>query len=274
MARTQQEIFDKMLLDKANEPSLSTLNSTSATAIWRLILWVCAGGIYALELLLDAFKIEINTKVAEAQIGNASWYRNKILAFQFGDNLIFSNGIYAYPTLDDVKKIIKRCAVDEAVDLLVGGVLRVKVAKLDGATLTQLTVTELSALAAYIKKIRFAGTKFQLFSNNGDLLKIAYQIYFDPIIPQATIKANVEIVIKNYISNLPFNGELMVSKLTDELQKIEGVIDVVFLNAASKYAVGDGYGPFTRVKIAVGGYFQISTQAGETLNDLIQYIEQ
>ena len=138
MARTQQQIFDSMLAVKDTEPSLSTLNSTSATAIWRLILWVCAGGIYALELLFDAFKIEIDTKAAAAQIGNAAWYRNQILAFQFGDDLTFANGIYAYATLDESKKIVKRCAVDEAVDLTVGGVLRVKVAKASGANVVQL----------------------------------------------------------------------------------------------------------------------------------------
>jgi len=271
MARTQTEIFNSLLAAKTAETTLNTFTSTSATALWRLMLWVCAGGIYALELLFDVFKTEVDTKAAAAQVGNAAWYRNKILAFQFGDALTFSNNVYTYAVLDTTKQIIKRCAVNEAVDLTVGGILTVKVAKLSGTNLVELTTPEKDALASYLKKIRFAGTKFQIFSNNGDVLKIAFQIYFDPIIPLTTIKTNVEAAINNYIANLPFNGELLISKLTDEIQKVESVVDVVFVSAASKFSAGDAYESFTRTKIGGGGYFKISTATGETLNDLLNY---
>ena len=274
MARTQTEIYNSLLAQKAAETTLNVFNSTSATALWRLILWVCAAGITALELVFDAFKIEVNTKAAAAQVGNAAWYRNRIFDFQYGDNLVFQSGIYRYATIDETKKIVKRCAVDEAVDLTIGGVLRVKVAKESSGNLTELTSPEKDALASYIKKIRFAGTKFQIFSNNGDVLKVSFQVYFDPIIPLTTVKTNVETAVTNYVANLPFNGELLISKLTDEIQKIDGVVDVVFVTAASKFSTGDAYETFTRTKIAGGGYFHISTTTGETLNDLITYIAQ
>ncbi len=272
MARTQEEIYSIMLAVKNTETSLNIFNSISNTAIWRLMLWICAGGIHYLEILLDVFKSEVDAKVAAAQVANTAWYRLKILDFQFGDSLVFANNVYSYATIDDNKKIIKRCAVNEAIDLTVGGVLTVKVAKLSGTNLVELTTPEKDALASYIKKIRIAGTHFQILSNNGDILKISYSIYFDPIIPLTTVKENVEIAINNYISNLPFNGELLISKLTDEIQKIKGVVDVVFVEAASKFSFNDAYQTFTRTKIAGGGYFKISTATGETLSDLINYI--
>ena len=274
MARTQTEIYNSLLAAKNTEGVLAVFNSTSATALWRLLLWVCASGIAGLELLFDAFKSEVDTKAAAAQVGNAQWYRDHIFSFQFGDNLVFSNGIYSYAVLDATKKIVKRCAVDETIDLTVGGVLRIKVAKEIGGNLTELTTPEKDALAAYVKKIRFAGTKFQLFSNNGDILKVAFQVYYDPIIPVTTVKTNVETAISNYVANLPFNGQLLISKLTDVIQTIDGIVDVVFVSAASKFSAGDAYQIFTRTQIAGGGYFRVSTTTGETLNDTIQYIVQ
>ena len=271
MARTSAQIFDNMVAAKNAEPSLAGLTSNSATAFWRLIFWVCANAIAVLELAWDAFKITVQSLLDAQAVGNVDWYRKQILAFQYGDSLVFLNDKYQYAALDATKKIIARCAIIEANDPSVGAVLRVKVAKSNGSNLTALSNTELTALESYMSKIRFAGTRYQLFSNNGDILKIGLKIYFDPIIPQATIQVNIEATIQNYIKNLPFNGELMIIKLIDALQLIDGVKDIEFLNAASKFSTGDAYQTFTRVKIADGGYFQISTASSETLADTVLY---
>jgi hypothetical protein len=271
MARTQTEVFNTMLAAKAVESSLSRLTSQATTAIWRLILWVCAGAISFFEGLHDQFKTDVQTQIDSQQVGNLYWYQQQILNFQLGDNLVFSGGKYRYAVIDAAKKIVARCAILEENDPSVGANLRVKVAKANGTDLVALTNTELTALTSYLLKIRFAGTRFQLFTNNGDVLRIALKIYYDPIIGLDTIKINVEKAINDYIQNLEFDGQLAIIKLIDALQKITGVLDVELLNAASKFSAGDAYQSFTRVKVAGGGYFKISTTSGETLADTLSY---
>lgn len=129
MARTAAQIFEDMVTAKNAETSLADLNSTSATAFWRLVFWVCANGIAVLETLWDAFKVAIQSLLDSQQVGNVDWYRKQILAFQYGDSLVFLNDKYQYSTIEDTHKIIARCAIVESNDPSVGAVLRVKVAK-------------------------------------------------------------------------------------------------------------------------------------------------
>ncbi|MBL7813401.1 MAG: hypothetical protein JNL70_00245 [Saprospiraceae bacterium] len=275
MARTQQAVFDAIKASITAEPLLVNVGTNlSKTSILGLFVWLVAGAIVVVETGFDAFKLEVQALGAAAQVGNLAWYRAKILAFQYGDNLTFINNIYQYATIDATKQIIKRCSIEETSDLQIGGVMRIKVAKLDGTNLVELTTPEKNALTSYINKVRFAGAHYQLFSNNGDILKVSFQVYYDPIIPLSTVKTNVEKAITDYVANLPFNGKLVISLLTDQIQLVEGVTDVVFVSAASKFSAGDAYESFTRFKVAGGGYFRISTTSTETLNDTIQYIAQ
>jgi hypothetical protein len=271
MARTKEEIYNSMLAAKTADTTLNAvLTSLSNTAIYRLMLWVIAETHYYFETLFDAFKVEVEDLALAAQVGNARWYRTIVLNFQYGDNLVLIGDKYQYATIDATKKIVARCAIEE----MPNSAIRIKVAKLDGNNLVALTNSEQNALISYVKKVRFAGTRFQIFSNNGDQLKIGFDIYFDPIITQSTVKTNVENTIKNYVSNLPFNGELVVTKLIDEIQKIDGVNDVIFTEGAYRFSSSDPYTPITRNAIATGGFFTISATTGETLNDTINYIAQ
>jgi hypothetical protein len=269
MARTQQEIYDSIKTEMtANVLTLPLVANMSKTNLTGLLAWIVAGVMVSLEIIFDAFKVEVDDNVKAAQVGNSLWYKNRVLEFQLGDVLTLVNSKYIYNPLDITKRIIARCAVEERND----STLRIKVAKLNGTTLQALNIAELNALISYIKKIRFAGVRFQVMSNNGDILKVYFQIYYDPIIDPALIKTNVEKAINDYILNLPFNGELQLSSLTDEVQKVVGVTDVVLVSAASKFAVSDAFETINRKVIAIGGYFKISTILGETLDDTITYI--
>ena len=269
MARDKTEIYQQMVDETGAEPLLNSwYQNPSKTAIWRLWLWVVASGVYLLELIFDQFKTDVDTLAKAAQVGNAPWYRSRIFEFQYTDSLVLVGDKYQYTAIDETKKIVKRCAIEEKTN----GKLRVKVAKLTGQNLVALDNSETQALISYLKKVRFAGVLFEIFSNNGDQLKINFQIYFDPIKPQSIIQPLAEKTIKDFVSNLPFDGELVVTKLIDDLQKIEGINDVIFTGGASRFSVLDAYQPIVRAVVAVGGYFTISTQSGETLADTITYI--
>jgi hypothetical protein len=268
MARTPQEIFLTMESAKNADPKLQGLTSTSQTALWRLMLWLVAVVQSHLEDLYDAFKMEVLQIAATAQVANLAWYQSEILKLQLGDSLIFLNKRYQYATIDEAKKIVKRCVVIEDSN----GRLTVKVAKLNGVNLLPLSISEQQALVSYIKKIRVAGTRFVLISTNGDILKLTLSVYFDPIILQTTVQENVELAINNYIKNLPFNGEFLITHLVDNIQKVEGVKDVVIGNIASKYVASETYQNIVRSNVPIGGYYRISDAQNETLSDTITYI--
>ncbi len=265
MARTQVEIFGQ-ITNRIIE-TMPQLSNPSKTAIWRLIAWVIANAIHSLELIFDSFRLEIDETVVGAQVGNAAWYRNQVLLFQYGDEMSFIGTKYMYASIDAEKMIVKKCAIEERND----GSIRIKVAKDMNGNLASLNTDEVNALISYVKKIRFAGVRFQIFTNNGDILKIFATVYYDAIVPVAIVKRNVDATIKAYIQNLPFNGQLQLSLLVDAIQQLKGVSDIVITSAASKFSNQDSYINIERTVVAIGGYFNISTASGETLDDTITY---
>lgn len=248
------------------------LNSTSKVAVWRLWAYITAVAIYAHEVLWDIFKAELQAIAANAIVGTLPWYQSQVFAFQNGDPLVYNSatGKYGYAAIDTAKQIVKRCSITEQQD----GVLAFKVAKLSGGLPVALSGPEQISLAAYIHKVRFAGTRFTLISGAGDLLRITATIYYDGVIPVATIKANVEAAIAAYVGGLPFNGEFLLSRLVDTIQAVTGITDVVLVTAQTKQAAPDAYTTISRVHIPVYGYYQIDASTGNTLADTLTYIGQ
>lgn len=239
MVRSIAQIYDEIMTAKealsplgalapANDTAtalLAELTSGSRAAVWRLWAYVVAVAHHAHELLFDLFKKEVEGIIAAAPAGTARWYQAQMLAFQLGDALTFTNGKLGYAAIDPAKQIVKRCAVTERPD----GALLVKLAKLDGqgrpAPLDALA--ELAPAIGYAQKIKFAGTRLSVVSLAADRLRVGYEIFFDPISPEATVRANIAAAIEAYLENLPFNGRLSINALTDAIQRAEGVIDPV-----------------------------------------------
>lgn len=251
MARTVKQIYDALIAEKNNQATLNGLQpsvdsaqalltdvaSTSKVADWRLWLWVVATGIYILETLFDSHKAEVEAIAAAAIPGTARWYRDQALKFQFGYQLVYLNDKFQYSAIDTNAQIIKRAAVVES-----AGQVIIKVAKLVGSTVTPLSSQELAAFDSYINLIRYAGTNTLTVSKNPDLLKVAYTVYYDPqvLAPNGSLLSNpavftVHDAINNHLSNLPFNGELVLTTLTDEVQKAQGVKNPVLTLAQAKY---------------------------------------
>lgn len=265
MARTIQEIYDEMITEKVTmvqlntlEPNidnaqtlLSDLTTSSKVAIWRLMFFTLAVGIWTLEKLFDEHKVWIEARAQELIVGTAIWYRTKALEYQHGDALVWSDPIYKYATVNEAVQIVKLASVNE-----VGGQVLIKVAKLASGEPAPLTVPELTAFQAYMQKIKFAGVNMSCISRDPDLLKIYYRVYVDPLlinssgelISNTAIKP-VEDAINNYCKGLPFNGVFSVTELTDKIQAATGVINPVFESGDAKYgtnpyvALGDFYNP-------------------------------
>lgn len=250
--------------DSVNQLS-TDLNSGSKVSIWRLFVYLISLAHHTQQFLWDVFKIEIEEIVANAPTGTLPWYQLQILDFQYGDTLDFVNEKYIYSIIDESKKIVKLCAVEDRVD----GVVIMKVAKLINNLPTPLSAIEKTALEAYVSQIRFAGTKFSIISTAPDLLKFLGTVFYDPSIPLSIIQQNVEEAIDLYLKNLPFNGVFKINSLIDVIQAIEGVTDVTVDSIQAKYGAL-AYNLITRTYTAQAGYIDIDPVS--PLSNTLNYI--
>jgi len=152
------------------------------------------------------------------------------------------------------------------------------IAKIENDLPSVLQALELSTFKEYIKKVKFAGINIMVVSYSADLLQIYYKVYVDALLfaPDGSLLSNpsskpIEDVINQFIINLDFDGVFVPTKLTDEIQKIEGVNIPIFLSAQAKSGAFD-YEAFVDFYQPISGYFKID----ETfpLSTSIQYIVQ
>ncbi|MBC7399855.1 MAG: nucleotidyltransferase [Mucilaginibacter sp.] len=275
MARTIEEVYQTIITQKNNTAELGALNSTSKTAVYNLMCYVIAVVIVALENLFDLHKSENDAIIATLKPHTARWYRDKALNFQFGQDLT-EGGIYANVGLTSqniaAQKIIAQAAVTE-----VDGRLRIKVTKASGDDLVALSALQLTAFVAYMNKIKDAGVKVINDSLAADALKLTLDIWYNPLVLTSTgaridgsSTEPVKSAIKAYLKNTPFNGEFSNTKLTDELQKIDGVVFPVIKLSQAKY----GLFPFSGIDekyVPDAGYLRIA-DADLTIN-YRQYVQ-
>jgi len=275
MARSILNIYDAIIEEKntrssleglapPNETStqlLEDLNSNSKVAVWRLWAYITAVAIHVHEVFWDAFKIDIETIASKAPAGTSAWYQKKILEFQLGDNLEYLDTQYVYNPIDTTKRIITRAAITERGN----GLVIAKVAQGTQGSLIPLTTSEQDALSAYIFKIKFAGTRIVVFSGTADELTMNYDIYYDPIIQEDVLKENLTNAINKFLNeDLPFNGELSVTRFTDVLQQVDGVLDPIFLSGSSKQ--GSDTEDFTVSNIPAAGYYVLADDIENMFN--------
>lgn len=268
MARSIQDIQQLIYAQKAQEPALENLNSTSKVAIWRLWVYIISVAIWSLEKLFDLHRTDINKRLTELKPHTARWYRSKALAFQYGFSLSLESDKYNNQWLTDeqieASKIIKYSAVVESKN---EGRLIVKIAGEQGDTLQPITDVQRKSFEAYLQEIKDAGVRLSVVNYQPDVLHLQMKIVYDPLVldsnGQSITKATkpVEETIKSYLKRLPFNGELVLAHLIDALQQAEGVKIPHLVLAQSKNITSSGeYGAFETIeisKIPTAGYFTI-----------------
>lgn len=239
MARTivdiQKEIFDNIAADE----NLTELNSASKVAIWRLMVFVVAFSIWVLENLFDTHKKEVNDILETKFPHRASWYRYKALAFQHGFALITDTDKYDNTGFTDEQisnsKIIKYAAVTPN-----AGQIYIKIATETAGVLAPILPMQKQAFDAYIKEVADCGVKYLVVNHLPDILNLFLKIYRNPLVldqnGMSILNANypVQDAIKEYMKELPFNGELVLAHLVDKLQKVEGVVIPDIYNATSQ----------------------------------------
>ena len=210
MARSIQDIQQLIYAQKAQEPALASLNSTSKVAMWRLWVYIISVAIWSLEKLFDLHRKDINKRLTELKPHTARWYRSKALAFQYGFGLSFDSDKYNNQWLTEeqieASKIIKYSAVVESKN---EGRLIVKIAGEQGDTLQPITDAQRQSFEAYLQEIKDAGVRLSVVNYQPDILHLQMKIIYDPLVldsnGQSITKATkpVEETIKSYLKRLP-----------------------------------------------------------------------
>lgn len=230
MARTIDTIYKTLVAAKEAKAELAGLDSLSAVSIWRLLLYVVAVGIWALENIYDIHLAETKDLIAKQKKGSEQWYAEMAMLFQFGDTLVADQDYYDNTGIDPVvvaaKKVVAYSAAKDQ-----GTGLRMKVARVVTGELAPLSAPQLSAFQAYMARVKFAGVFLSFVNNVADALKLSLTIYYDPLVLDATGQrldgtnnTPVQEMIEDYlVSGISFNGYFVTSALVDKLKQIDGV---------------------------------------------------
>lgn len=256
--RTVTEIRDSILTKKGEYSELNTLNSSSATAIWRLLVDVVAYAIWLSEALYEQFATDVSAMLDAQIVPVLRWYVVESKKYQYGDDLIWNGEKYVYAEVNPVL-----CIVTQAAAIEVNGRIQLKVAKGEAGSIEKLSNDELTSFRAFWGKYKPAGVQLSIVSLDADLLQLEANVYYNPLILASdgsllSDPAEFPVVdaIEQYIEQLPFNSVFKLNALIDAIQAVTGVDDVLITTCEGK-AAGGSYAAITREYQSVAGYMNI-----------------
>lgn len=185
-----------------------------------------AFGILQLEKSQELIRQEIQALIDNREPGGLAWYREKVLAYQHGDVLTIINNRPTYLVIDTQKQLVKHVSV---VETFTNGTLLVKIA---GDNLTQLSSDVVAGIATYLQRVKVAGTLITVQSLPADMVAYNITVEVDKSVIDASGKAingsdtPIYDAIDKFHKNIDFNDVLYLSKVTDALQAVGGVLDV------------------------------------------------
>jgi hypothetical protein len=241
-------------------------NNTSKVAIWKLLFFAIAFGIWTLEKIYDLFRLETDDRIGLLKPHSARWYAQKAKDFQYGYDLVVEADYYANTALTeqqiDDSKIIKHSAVVEQIRGI-----RIKVAKEVNGELAPLTNDELEAFTAYMEQIKDAGIKLLITTAVADDLKAKLRVYYNAQILDGTgarrdgeSATPVQDAFNTYLKNLPFNGLFVPQLMIDHLQAVAGVVIVKDDSWQARYGALD-YASIDVEYTPDAGYLRLPTSA-------------
>lgn len=270
MARTITQIHDELIAAKNAQTQLAALTSTSATALWRLWLYVVAVGMYTHEVLFDAHKAEVLDIISRLKPHSLKWYATKAVAYMHGYDLVSDADFYDTTGLTE-QEISDAMIVDYAAVVEVDNGLRVKVATDNGTDLVPLSAEQFDGFVEYMSRVKDAGVKLLITTQVADELKLNIELYYNPLIMDSTGArldgggaTTVQDAIKNYLKRLPFNGVFVLAYLVDELQQVEGVVIPHIVQAQARYG-SLAFGAFAVQYQPDSGYLRFATDTDLTI---------
>lgn len=245
MARTIAEIKQEMTNAYMRESAVQELYGFTGTdtfdskfskvSIESLLFYVVAFGIWAMEKLFDSHKTEVEQMLADRVPHTTRWYRERVLAM--------------IPS-DCEEPPVKYCSVDER-----GARLKIKVAGGEAGKREPISSNHRAALETWLENEKDAGLKIEIVNEDSNLMKATLYVWYDPLQLVPTDKP-VEKAMKQYVSNLDFDGLLSRNGIIDALREVAGVEMVRIYDLQTKYA-SNSWREFKEQERAESGYWTI-----------------
>ena len=273
MARTIDEIVGEINGEANKHEALSDIQSnTSRVSVWGFLKRSVAFCVLTMEKMMEKHMAEVRTLVSQQEAGTLEWYVQKARAFQYGDRISVVGNRLEYLSKDKSKQIIKQVSIKESTSYRTAGTLHIKALKEEQGTLTPLAQAEKDALLVYLNKIKFAGIRISVTSVPADSIRLDLQLEVNhELIDRLGMSTSnpsvspVEEAIKHYFNRLPFDGILYFSKLEDQMQAVEGVLNVRIVSVHSRILNGD-YVPVESKYESHAGYLTLDEE-----NSVITY---
>jgi len=228
------QIKDQILAQKAQYSELDGLDSTSKVSIFNLWAYCVASVIWIQYQYFDIYTIETDAKIKAQKVYSLLWFRDSALAYRHGHplvkdgyNLIYSDENYTDQQIQEAQ-IVKRASVEEK-EITGRTILFIKCAKEVGDDLAKLDDSEKAGVVDYFKRIKPAGTKLEVFSDNADDLKLTIDFFYDPLVLTSngeridgSTNTPIQDATRDYLKNIRFNGEFSGAELEDLLQEVDG----------------------------------------------------
>lgn len=247
MTRTIAEIKDSMTTDLMRNPDVARAygfetgaafsSHFSKVSVESLLFYIVACAVWVLENLFDQHRRDVEQRIEAIIPHRPKWYRDKVLDFMKNKTLVPDTDHYDTEGMSDgdieAARVVKYAAASESAD---ASILTIKVAgDAEGKRQPLDTDTE-GQLAAYIAEIKDAGVRVNLVNQTADVFHCEVDVYYDAMLLPEAVETQCRDTIRNYIENLPFNGEYSNMALVDELQKVEGVRIVEMSGATTEVA--------------------------------------
>lgn len=219
------------------EPGTEFGDVFGAASVENILLYVWAVCAWAVEKLVSRHKMEVTAELEEMTAHRPKWYRDKVLAFMAGKELEPDSDTYDTEGMSESEvaaaRVVKHAVATESRD---ASLLTIKVAGEDGGERRPLAAEHEKQLKAYINEIKDAGVRTALVNMEADTFGCAVDVYYNAMMEPEAVQTACVAVIRDYIENLPFNGEYTNMDLVDRLQGVEGVRIVELRGSTSRAA--------------------------------------
>jgi hypothetical protein len=204
------------------EPGTQFTSFYSKASIESIILYIVAFCAHVVEAMLATAQDEMEDRMARQLPGTCRWYAQKLKDYLYD----FPLDGWGEPITDGhadgeiaAAQIIKHAV---AIDDQTSGYLLLKIAGESEGARCPLTDYE-TEIQNYILRIKYAGVKTRLIDAEGDTFDASIDIWHDPLRNRTEVHNRCESAVREYLQNLPFNGEMSIMALTDALQSVDGV---------------------------------------------------
>lgn len=229
MARTIKQIYDEAVAERNKRLELSEFASDSKLSILNGITWTFAAVVFSFEVLLDIFSVDISNVINNRINGTPTYYINALKQYQKGDELLVrEDGLaFGYAETDSTKQIVTQASYMESHnDVNLDNKLILKVATGDKGNLHAIDFEEVVMIQAYIDKIKFAGTRIEVTSQEGDVLIPRVSVYYDGAVMESEVYDLIEEQLNSYMQDIKFDSTIYVSDIIAAIRKAEHVTDV------------------------------------------------